>query len=229
MTTSLPRGVRAPRQSRGHDTLERLLDAGATAIAARGFDALTVGDVVRRARSSVGVFYARFADKAALLRCIHQRFCEETLRRFDAAFAPSRWEGASAEAIVRAAVGGLLSVERERRGLVRAFVVAAGHDPGYARRAAQVIEQVARRLRDLLLARREEIAHPDPARAIDFVVWLTIAHLDQGAVYGSISTGISRLPHTARVAALSEVALAYLGIRSAPLARRPRKTSRRSR
>jgi len=236
MTAPLSRGVRAPRQTRGRESLERLLDAGAAAIAERGFAALTVGDVVRRAGSSVGVFYARFADKEALLRCLHERFCAEALRAFDAAFAPERWEGASAAAIVRAAVAGLLAVERGRSGLVRAFVMAAGSDPGYAERAARIGDHVAARLRALLLARRVELSHPDPATAIDFAVWLTLAHLDQRAVYGGVSTGTSRLSHAARTAAMTDVVLAHLGIRSdaapraadAPQARRPRTKTRRS-
>lgn len=239
MTAPLARGVRAPRQSRGHESLERLLEAGAAVIAEQGFGALTVGDVVRRARSSVGVFYARFADKEALLRCLHERFCAQALGSFETAFAPARWEGQSAEAIVRAAVAGLLAVERGQAGLVRAFVLAAGSDPSYAERAARVGEQVGARLRALLLARRAELAHPEPGAAIDFALWLTLAHLDQRAVYGSVATGTSRLSHAARTAAMADVILAYLGIRStarratpsspsARPARRPHEPTRRS-
>jgi len=230
VSAPLSRGVRPPRQTRGHESLERLLDAGAAAIAEQGFGALTVGDVVRRARSSVGVFYARFADKEALLRCLHERFCARGLAAFEQAFAPARWEDASAEAIVRALVAGLLAMDRAQPGLVRAFVLAAGSDASYAERAARLGDHMVRRLRELLLARRDELAHPDPAQAIGFAVWLVLAHLDQRAVYGDVATGPSRLSHAARVAAMSEVVLRVLGIppTPAPVARRPRKTTRRT-
>lgn len=212
MGQRLPRGVRAPVQARAQETLERLLDAGEAVIAERGLDACTVSEIVRRARSSVGVFYARFADREALLRCLHERFCEQATRGFESAFASERWERAPAAQIVRAAVTGLVAAEQARPALVRAFVQAAGRDPSYGRRARASIDGSVARLQELLAARREEIAHPDPRAAIELAVWLVIAHLDQRAVWGATPPGPRRLSGAARADALCDVVLRYLGI-----------------
>ena len=42
-------------------------------IAERGLGGLSIAEVVRRARSSVGSFYGRFGDKDGLLRALHAR------------------------------------------------------------------------------------------------------------------------------------------------------------
>ena len=63
----------APQQDRSRQTLERLLDATEQIIRTRGVDAVTIPEVARAARSSVGSFYARFTSKAALLQTLHER------------------------------------------------------------------------------------------------------------------------------------------------------------
>jgi len=57
-------------QARGTRTLERLLDAGATVFAARGYHAARVDDVVKVARTSHGTFYLYFSSKEDLFRAL---------------------------------------------------------------------------------------------------------------------------------------------------------------
>jgi AcrR family transcriptional regulator len=59
--------VRAPLQERSRKTLERILAAGWMLLEEGGPDALTVQAITRRARTSVGSFYARFQGKDDLL------------------------------------------------------------------------------------------------------------------------------------------------------------------
>ncbi len=65
--SELPSGVIAPRQSRSQATLERLLYAAEELLNTQTFEEITVADIVERAGSSVGSFYARFPTKDALL------------------------------------------------------------------------------------------------------------------------------------------------------------------
>lgn len=53
--------------SEGPATAERLLAAAATACAERGFEAVTLGDVARRAGVSASAIYNHYGDKAQLL------------------------------------------------------------------------------------------------------------------------------------------------------------------
>jgi AcrR family transcriptional regulator len=57
-------------RARGQQTLERLLDAGATVFAARGYHAARVDDIVKQARTSHGTFYLYFASKEDLFRAL---------------------------------------------------------------------------------------------------------------------------------------------------------------
>jgi AcrR family transcriptional regulator len=55
-----------PLRARGHRTRARLLDAGATVFARKGFHAARVDDIVRGAESSHGTFYLYFTSKEDL-------------------------------------------------------------------------------------------------------------------------------------------------------------------
>ena len=55
-----------PLQARGHRTRSRLLDAGATVFADKGFHYARVDDIVRAASSSHGTFYLYFVSKEDL-------------------------------------------------------------------------------------------------------------------------------------------------------------------
>ena len=66
--------VARPKQARAERTLHRLLDAAEGLIEERGLGDVSIPEIVRRARSSVGGFYARFRDKNELLRALEERF-----------------------------------------------------------------------------------------------------------------------------------------------------------
>lgn len=51
------------QRAQGRRTVRRLLDAGLAEFAERGFQAVTVDDIARRARTSHGTFYLYFASK----------------------------------------------------------------------------------------------------------------------------------------------------------------------
>ena len=57
-------------RARGQQTLERLLEAGATVFAARGYHAARVDDIVKQAQTSHGTFYLYFASKEDLFRAL---------------------------------------------------------------------------------------------------------------------------------------------------------------
>ena len=65
-------------------------------MAEKGFEDTPVSEIVPRASSSVGAFYARFDDKDALLHALAVRFVDQAMATADAALDPTRWEGAQA-------------------------------------------------------------------------------------------------------------------------------------
>src|ERR1700740_2853619 len=114
--------VSGPKQARSERSLYRLLDAAEALIVEQGLAGLSIPEVVRRAGSSVGGFYARFRDKNELLRALEERFFLELQSWLDALADERRWIGAPVRDIVAAAVDELVTVSEGRRALIRAFL-----------------------------------------------------------------------------------------------------------
>src|SRR5712692_6140240 len=82
-----------PQQARSRATLERVLGATQELLAEKRFEETTVVEIVRRAGSSVGSFYARFPDKRSLLARLDRDLFEKGRVQWDALLDPRRWEG----------------------------------------------------------------------------------------------------------------------------------------
>ena len=169
--------VRDPRQERSRRTLERMLDVTEELLKEKPFEAITVGEIVAGAETSVGAFYSRFRDKDALLPALYQRYdawVTERARRL-AGSGPS--DDDTLEDVARWIVSEMIQLFRHRRYLMRAVTLHARLRPekiGKRTRDRRVKEMGF--LREALLARRDEIAHPDPERAVDLAIF-TVAGL----------------------------------------------------
>lgn len=72
--------LREPQQARSRKTLARILDAGTRLLLDQGPDAVTVTRVAKRARTSVGSFYARFPGKEELIRYLGERALDDAVQ-----------------------------------------------------------------------------------------------------------------------------------------------------
>lgn len=79
-----------PAQRRSRRTFYRFLDAAEGLLAERQWHEVSVQDIVKQARASVGAFYNRFSDKSALLGCLDERLAEECDRTIDGLVAEFR-------------------------------------------------------------------------------------------------------------------------------------------
>jgi len=175
----LLRTVAGPKQARSERTLKRLLDAAEALIKQKGHAAVSIPEIARRAGSSVGGFYARFRDKGELLRALEERHFLELSRRVEALADPRRWQDAPTSRIVEAAVAELVSSTRERRHMIAAFLVRAIEDPVIREGGLRFRRTVEERISGLLLTRRAEMNHPDPALAIDLGIQTAFALMQQ--------------------------------------------------
>jgi len=206
------RWIRPPQQARSQETLSRILDAAEALVADKGFEDTSVAEVVRRAGSSVGAFYTRFRDKDGLLYALYERFLEQATATADDALDPERWEGLGIAEILASVVGFLVEIYREQRGLIRVFVVRNHTDAEFAERQTRLSHYVAGHLSRLLLARREEIHHPQPERAAAFGFAMISAAIENTVLFGETGSGASALSDREFADELVHAFLAYLGV-----------------
>jgi AcrR family transcriptional regulator len=204
--------VRPPRQARSQETLDRILDAAEALVADKGFDDTPVSEIVLRAGSSVGAFYARFHDKQGLLNALYERFSEEALVTADVALDPQRWRGVTLPEIVRTALRFLVEIFSQRRGLMRAFVVRNHRHPELQARQQRLSQHVIERLSALVLARRHELSHPDPERAARFGLVMVLSSLESTLLFGEMRAAMLTLSDDTLAEELSRAYLAYLGV-----------------
>src|SRR5690349_3773360 len=118
------RSVARPKQARSEESLRRLLDAAESLIHERGFGEVSIADIARRARSSVGGFYSRFRDKDELLLALHEHFARALVQRFEA-LETSLGEPVELSELLRPSVHLLVEMHRAHAPLLAAFVARA--------------------------------------------------------------------------------------------------------
>lgn len=207
--------VREGQQDRSQRTQEALLDAAEELFAEQGAQATSVADVARRAGCSVGAVYHHFRDKKSLVYAVFQRWWDihtDIMRR---AVEPGRWKGASVSDILQGYLEFLLRAARERPAFKRAGHEAARTDPALQARLEDLHERLNRGLRKLLLARRAEIAHPDPKLAVDFVLDQLASMIKTRLDDSLVPTELASLSDRRFVGQALRSASAYLQLRAA--------------
>ena len=204
--------VRTGRQSRSQRTQEALLESAAVLFAEKGIEATSVADVAERAGCSVGSVYHHFRDKQTLLYAVFDRMSEELRATTRAAVDPARWSGATIADVLRGYLEFAIEVGRDRPGFEQAGQEAAHHDPALREHLAELTSELHDGLTTLLLARREEIGHPDPERATRFVIDQLGSMLRTRLDPRLMPTRLGRHPDEAFVEEALRSVGAYLGL-----------------
>jgi len=204
--------VSGPKQARSERSLYRLLDAAEALIVERGLGGLSIPEVVRRAGSSVGGFYARFRDKNELLRALEERFFLQVQARLDALADERRWQGRPVTDIVAAAVEELVRVTESRRELIRAFLFRATQDVKIRDDAIRFRNRAAQRVAALLVARAGGFGHPDPALAIDLGVQFAFALMNQHVLLDGTHVSGRSLAREDLEREIARMFIAYVGL-----------------
>lgn len=159
-----------PKQARSRLTLHRLLSATAALLEHGGLEAATVPAIAEAAGVSVGVVYRRFPDKDALLRAVYERFFNDMGEMNRSRLQSLAAMNLPLNAIAQGIVLGIAEGYRRKRGLIRALLrYARTHpDPEFREVARRMNRLTMNTVVALLIARREEIRHPNPEVAIEF-------------------------------------------------------------
>ena len=161
--------ARSPKQHRSRRTLQRITRAALELIAQNGVDGTTIGAIARLAGSSVGSFYARFDGKNDLLVYLDQRIWETVERRWSEATADGLADR-PIDQLVRGLARLYADLELVHRGARDAIGRALrGPGAGLSDAALRIRACVREDSKRLLLAKRDSIAHSDPALAVETV------------------------------------------------------------
>lgn len=157
--------ARAPKQSRSRQSFDRVLDAAAELLAAGGVQALTIAEVSRRSRVSVGSIYCRVESKDALIRAVQARVLQQMDQEFSGIINRIRRRALKLAELVPTLVREQALFLKRHAPLLNAFIERAPHDPVVRAVGRKYHQQFALDFRLLLLERHNEFRHPDPEHA----------------------------------------------------------------
>ena len=212
----VPSSFHPPRQQRSAATLDRIVRAAQDLLAQRGYEAVTVDDIVARAGSSKGSFYHRFADKEALLAYLAGDCVARSKATWAERLDPERLRGRPLRTALAEFVRDLMADYRGSDGpVLRALTTEAGHRPDGE--FQQISDELDAHVRDalerLLRARPGEFTHPSPKRAARVGLLMLDATVRQAVLFATDRGGPLGVPDAQLRRELTDAYAAYLGIR----------------
>jgi AcrR family transcriptional regulator len=156
------RAVAEPRElrARGRNTKRRLLDAGASVLAAKGYHATRVDDVVKVAQTSHGTFYLYFPNKEELFRALAAEVAEE-MQALAEALEPLQ-AGAAGLARLQAWIARFVELYRRHGPVIRAWTEAEIGGSEFGRLGTDLLTQFT----GVIVGRIGEVAPADLDPAI---------------------------------------------------------------
>lgn len=203
---------KAPKQARSRETERRLIEAAAHIVESEGLAGLSVAKVVRRAKSSVGSFYARFEDKDHLLRAVHAARMGKRLEGLEALAEGDTLRGTEGPALVAMCMEQIVSHYREQPRLMAAFHARSSADPEAWREAVLDHRRLSDALVRILVQGSWEGAaaldHPEPERAFELALHLVFSFIGDLAIHAA--TVPPPFPPDALVVELTRVVVRYV-------------------
>jgi AcrR family transcriptional regulator len=203
--------VKSPCQERSRDSLERILKSAEALIRTKGFEALTVAEVVRRSQTSIGTFYARFRDKTALLHAVQERVHGREEMQMRDRVSKVDWGALSLEATVQELVDIKRAVTKGNGRLLEAFVVHGATDPAVRQRGYRYKASIENLEVEVLMRHAAQIGHRDPESAARVASRLWQAAQEEHVQRSrSGVTFQGAVPQDLLIQKLAEVVIAYL-------------------
>ena len=181
--------ARAPKQSRSRQSYDRMLDAAAEIIDEGGLAALTLSEVSRRSKVSIGSIYCRVDGKGSLLRAVQARTLAQMDREFALMLSRVRRKELPLRQLMPTMVRELALYLRRHARLLGAFMQHAPSDPVIADAGRKSWLQNALDYKLILLERKADFRHPDPEHAAEMCFTVTYGCLARFLGLGS--SGVS--------------------------------------
>ena len=184
----MPTWRKKASQARSKETEEALAHAARELLGTRSFTDIRVDEVARHAGISVGGFYARFNGKSALLHLADIDFLDDCVAAFDAVI-PEEFDGSLDELLHAFITVMVQQFDKHRDTLIQIMKHASEEDVlDFRQRATEFNNYVHGRLRAKMTEHSDEIAHQDPAIAINMTIFIASAAARAAVLQGALST-----------------------------------------
>lgn len=178
--------ISSPTQARSKKALERFLNVAAELLASNRFEDTGISQIAQLAESSVGTFYRLLGDKDVLLYAVHERFVEQTRNAIDALVEELSHSALPLAEQIEAFIRGMVEMFDGHEGLLRALIRRSSADLQFRQRFHQINAYIGQTLRQIVLARRDELGHPRPDQAADLAAHMLLASMNYLTMVGTL-------------------------------------------
>ena len=186
--------ARKPKQNRSQQSFDRMLDAATQILEEGGMSALTLSEVSRRSKVSIGSIYCRVDGKEDLLRAVQARALAQMDREFALLLTRVRRRALPLRELVPTMVKELANFLRRHSQLLSAFMQQASTDPVIQATGAKSWQQTSLDFKLIILERRDEFGHPDPEHATEMCFLIIYGFLARFLGFNAIDSKAQGLP-----------------------------------
>jgi len=205
--------LHTPQQGRSRETLTRILEAAEALMSAKPFEKITVAEIVKKAKTTTGSFYARFPDKAALLESMHAQHVAESVTLLKKQM--DQMEGLPPKDRIKALVSIVGSVFRKRPALMRSGTLMFWNNMSSTTAPVpsstlhlEFADQI-KRVRHALEKISQEIGNPKAKAAANFALKISLSASRQHYLFSDDRTILS-ISNQGFERELSAMVFAYL-------------------
>lgn len=173
--------IRAPRQDRSRQTMDRVLKALEELLDEKPFDKITMVELAQRSGTGTSSIYARFKDKRSLILGVHGRLAETVFPCLERLFDRERLAGKPLRKVLHANIGYIFRFYRTHGQIVRAALIVDA--PFVYERQMKVYHYAADQLSGLLGPRLPQADRRSLDRAVDMGVRMVSAVVHQMLIF----------------------------------------------
>ncbi|UFH30036.1 TetR/AcrR family transcriptional regulator [Pseudomonas sp. CIP-10] len=174
----------APQQDRSRASLERLMMAAREILSEGTFEQLTIAEISKRSKVSVGSIYARFKGKDELFLAVMMDVMDEIQSEWSGLILELRSRQLPLEVRVPAVVDALAEHLHKHAGILQPFMGKAS-DPRVAMCGKSAYQSTAKNFVDFILESSTDIQRSDAERAVNSCFTIVYAALARFLGLGS--------------------------------------------
>jgi len=172
------KALRVPQQSRSRASYERMLDAAEKLLRESGSDEITLTEVGKRGKVSIGSIYCRFDSKDDLIRAVQQRVSAAITEEQSGMLARLSRHATTLEGLMGMLVDELAESLKRHASILRPMMLRANQDAVVGSMGRSAHDAVARVAVDAMLRFGDDFSHSEKeraARAVYSVIYAALA------------------------------------------------------